>query len=100
MTWVSELNKGITKFETIDPFLVLRFSLCSSLPVGNTLFLVSIIVGGITGCIAIIVEVSADWFKDSNQVGDENTVAFLLGKKPPLLPGVEWLCKVSIRLQN
>lgn len=46
--------------------------------IGNTLFLVSVVIGGITGCIAIIVEVASDWFGD-DAPGNPNLVAFLLG---------------------
>ena len=46
--------------------------------VGNTLFLVSLIVGGLTGCIGIILELASGWIAEDNP-GDESLLAFLLG---------------------
>lgn len=46
--------------------------------IDNTLMLVSLVVGGITGCIAIIVEQASGWFGDDSP-GNPNLVAFLFG---------------------
>jgi len=45
--------------------------------VGNALFLVSVIVGGLMGVVGIILEATTDWFEDAG--GDATLVAFLLG---------------------
>jgi hypothetical protein len=45
--------------------------------VGNAILLVSIIVGLVMGAIAIILEVSTDWFEDAG--GDAKLIAFFLG---------------------
>ena len=45
--------------------------------VGNALFLVSLIVGGLMGVVGILLEVSTDWFDDAG--GSAKFVAFLLG---------------------
>jgi hypothetical protein len=45
--------------------------------VGNTLFLVSVVVGGFMGSIALIIAVSSDLFEEAG--GDEKAIAFMLG---------------------
>jgi hypothetical protein len=45
--------------------------------VGNTLFLVSLVVGAVIGCIALIVESTTDLFDDA--AGDSKIVSFVLG---------------------
>jgi hypothetical protein len=45
--------------------------------VGNALFLVSIIVGGLMGAIGLILDASTDLFDDAG--GDSKIVAFILG---------------------
>jgi hypothetical protein len=45
--------------------------------VGNALFLVSIIVGGLMGAVGLILDVSSDLFDDAG--GDSKIVAFVLG---------------------
>ena len=46
--------------------------------VGNTLLLVSVIVGGLTGSVAIIIEMTSGWLEEDNP-GNEKYVSFLLG---------------------
>jgi len=46
--------------------------------VGNVFFLVSLIVGLLTGSFAIIIELSSGWIEEDNP-GDEKLVAFTLG---------------------
>jgi len=46
--------------------------------VGNTLLLVSLIVGGLTGCIGILIEISSGLIEENNP-GDESMLAFGLG---------------------
>jgi H+/Cl- antiporter ClcA len=46
--------------------------------VGNALLLVSLVVGGIAGCIAIIVELAFDWFAEDSP-GNPRLVAFFFG---------------------
>jgi Plasma-membrane choline transporter len=45
--------------------------------VGNTLFLVSLVVGALMGCVGLIIETSSDLFEDAG--GDAKLIAFLLG---------------------
>ena len=45
--------------------------------VGNTLFLVSVVVGGFMGSIALIIAISSDVFEEAG--GDEKAIAFMLG---------------------
>lgn len=45
--------------------------------VANTLLLVSLVVGGVVGCIALIVEATTDLFDDA--AGDSQIFSFLLG---------------------
>jgi hypothetical protein len=45
--------------------------------VGNALFLVSVIVGGLMGVVGIVLETTTDWFEDAG--GNATLVAFLLG---------------------
>lgn len=46
--------------------------------VGNTLLLVSVIVGAITGSVAIVLEKTSGWFAGNNP-GNSNLVSFLFG---------------------
>jgi Plasma-membrane choline transporter len=46
--------------------------------VGNTLLLVSFMVGGLTGCIGILVELAAGFFEEDN-ADDAKYMAFILG---------------------
>lgn len=45
--------------------------------VGNTLFLVSVIVGGVMGAVGLIIEASSDLFDEAG--GDSEIVSFVLG---------------------
>lgn len=45
--------------------------------VGNTLFLMSVMMGGIMGSITLVLEVTTDLFEDAG--GDGKAIAFLLG---------------------
>jgi Plasma-membrane choline transporter len=45
--------------------------------VGNTLFLISIIVGALMGCVGLIVEATGDLFEDTG--GNAQLIAFVLG---------------------
>jgi hypothetical protein len=45
--------------------------------IGNTLLLVSLVVGGVVGCIALIIEATSDLFEDAG--GDAQMLSFLLG---------------------
>jgi hypothetical protein len=45
--------------------------------VGNALFLVSIIVGGLMGAVGLIIDSTSDLFEDAG--GDSKIVAFILG---------------------
>lgn len=45
--------------------------------VNNTLFFVSLMVGGVVGCIGLVLEVSSDFFEDAG--GNERAIAFVLG---------------------
>lgn len=45
--------------------------------IGNTLLLVSLVVGGVVGCIALIIEATSDLFEDAG--GDAQILSFLLG---------------------
>lgn len=45
--------------------------------VGNTMFLVSVIVGGVTGCVGLIVEATSTFFEDTDMAGNAQVTAFL-----------------------
>jgi hypothetical protein len=45
--------------------------------VANTLLLVSLVVGGVVGCIALIIQATSDLFDDAG--GDAKIISFLLG---------------------
>ena len=45
--------------------------------VGNTLFLISIMVGAVMGCVGLIIEQTSDLFEDAG--GNEQIIAFVLG---------------------
>lgn len=45
--------------------------------IGNVLLLMSVVVGAIIGCIALLVETTSDLFEDAG--GDSKTIAFVLG---------------------
>jgi hypothetical protein len=45
--------------------------------IGNALFLVSLIVGGVMGGIAVVLEATTDWFEDAG--GSSTAVAFFIG---------------------
>ena len=45
--------------------------------VNNTLFFVSLMVGGVVGCIGLVLEASSDFFEDAG--GNEKAIAFVLG---------------------
>ena len=45
--------------------------------VGNTLFLISIIIGALMGCVGLIVETSSDLFEDTG--GNAQLIALILG---------------------
>jgi branched-subunit amino acid permease len=45
--------------------------------VGNTMFLVSVIVGGLTGCVGLVVAASSDYFDNAGDSGNSQGVAFL-----------------------
>ena len=45
--------------------------------VSNTLFLVSLLVGGVIGCVGLIINATSDLFDDAG--GDAKAVAFVLG---------------------
>ena len=45
--------------------------------VGNTLFLISVIIGALMGCVGLIVETSSDLFEDTG--GNAQLIAFILG---------------------
>lgn len=45
--------------------------------VGNTMFLVSVIVGGLTGCVGLIVQATSGFFDTADEAGNDQAVAFL-----------------------
>jgi len=45
--------------------------------IGNTLFLVSLVVGALTGVVAIIVELTMDWIPEDG--GEGRAISFVLG---------------------
>lgn len=45
--------------------------------VGNTMFLVSVIVGGLSGCVGLVVQATSNFFDNADMAGNDAAVAFL-----------------------